>query len=129
MERGGNTSLRQVNAASRTIDSLFHQSELKISLIKCDVEGHELQCIKGAARIIMDMMPAWIIEISGDPDDVQSKASDAFTLLREAGYHAYWFDGKTVIRRRPYHTSITYFFFASKYVSALKGKGFLTIDG
>lgn len=37
---------------TKTIDSLFLTETVDISLIKCDVEDHELQCVKGAAECL-----------------------------------------------------------------------------
>lgn len=129
VEKRNDNSLRQVKTESRTIDSLFHESRYKICFIKCDVEGHELECIKGATMIIKEAMPAWLIEISGDPDEAHSKASEVFNILAEAGYTAYWFDGKRLLQRRRYDNSINYFFFAPKHVSSLKQEGLLITDG
>ncbi|MFQ5853478.1 MAG: FkbM family methyltransferase [Candidatus Binatia bacterium] len=117
-----NSFQRLVMVDSRTIDSTFDKLRRKISFIKCDVEGHELQCLKGAARVVRDNMPAWLIEISGDPDAPRDKAHEAFKLLTEAGYHAYWFDGVRLQQRRPHERRTNYFFLATKHLSTLEGR-------
>lgn len=114
------TELRRIRVQSRTIDSLFLESAHSISFIKCDVEEHEFRCVKGAIGIIKNLKPAWLIEISGDPDDLKSTANETFKLLNKEGYEAFWFDGKSLNRRRTGDKSVNYFFLAPKHLHALE---------
>jgi hypothetical protein len=93
--------------------------------IKCDVEGHELACVKGAIRVIRRSRPAWLIEVSGNPDEWTSTAYQVFKLLGEAGYEAYWFDGKRVAKRYAGDQSINYFFLRVEHLVSLQGSGLL----
>ncbi len=120
--------MRQVKVKSKTIDSLFSELPYNISFIKCDVEGHELQCIKGAVKIIEKSKPAWLIEISGNPVDLKSSANETFKLLNIEGYEAYWFDGINLNKYQLGDKSVNYFFFAQKHLQALRERGFLTVD-
>ena len=119
-----NSSLRQLNVESKTIDHLFFKLPYDISFIKCDVEGHEFQCIKGAIKIIKKSKPAWLIEILEDPDDFKSAASETFKLLNEKGYEAYWFDGTSLNKYRSGDRSVNYFFLTPRHLRKLQQQGF-----
>lgn len=54
-----NRTLRQVPA--RRLDTLLDEME-QPDFIKVDVEGHELRVLHGAARMLSDIRPAWLIE-------------------------------------------------------------------
>lgn len=121
-------SLRRIRVNSKTIDSLFSKLPYNISFIKCDVEGHELQCIKGAINIIKNSKPAWLIEISRNPDDLTSTGYETFKLLSEKGYEAFWFDGTNLKKRRSGDRSVNYFFLLPKHLQALRERGLFTLD-
>jgi len=57
-------------------------------LVKIDVEGFEPEVLKGAARLLRDVRPAWIFEVS--PRRPEVTASCLGTFL-EAGYLLHWF--------------------------------------
>jgi FkbM family methyltransferase len=120
--RTDDRSLRRVDVSCSTVDSLF--SGLPISFIKCDVEGHELNCVKGAARTIHNLKPAWLIEISGNPDDDKSSAYQTFRILRESGYEAFWFDGTNLRARCSLDKSVNYFFLTTEHLGVLQQRGF-----
>lgn len=91
------SSLRRFRVASRTIDSFFASGSPKISFIKCDVNYHELQFVKGALNTIRDCKPAMLVEVGTNPDE--SVAWKVLALLSEDDYEAYYFDGATLRRR------------------------------
>lgn len=103
-------SLRRIEAETKTVDSLFGESLHHISFIKCDAEGHELECVKGAAMVIHKFKPVWLIEISHNPDDPQFKAFAIFKFLSEYGYEPYWFDDGRLRKRNFGDKSVNYFF-------------------
>jgi len=127
-DKNTNSSLRKVKVESKTIDSLFSELPCNISFIKCDVEGHELQCIKGAMKTIEKSKPALLIEISGDPDSPKSTSYEVFKLLTEEGYEAYWFDVTNLKKRHFGDKSINYFFLLPKHIRVLQKNGFLGLD-
>src|SRR5205823_14575816 len=49
----------------RTIDSILTGDE-RVDFIKCDVEGHELQVVRGSLETIKNFHPAWLIEANHD---------------------------------------------------------------
>jgi FkbM family methyltransferase len=114
-------SLKRVEVPCFTIDSLFY--ELPVSFIKCDVEGHELNVIKGAMRTIQKFRPAWLIELSGSPDEAQSTSHETIRILTEGGYQPYWFDGIHLRLRNAGDQSVNYFFLTPKHVSILRERG------
>lgn len=119
---------RRVIVNSKTLDGLFSKLAGNISFIKCDVEGHELQCVRGANKIIMESKPAWLIELSGDPDKAKSAAHEMLRVLREKGYDAFWFDGKKLKKRCYGDKSVNYFFLSKNHLHLLKLKGFSVDD-
>lgn len=123
-----NNSLRRIKVGSKTLDSLFSELPYNISFIKCDTEGHEPQCIKGATSIIKNSKPAWLVESSGDPDDSTSTVHQTFKLLNEEGYEAFWFDGTNLNKRHSGDRSVNYFFLLPKHLRALQEQGFPILD-
>lgn len=118
-------SLRHIDVECRTLDSVLDSHSSEITFIKCDVEGHELRCIKGAAELIKRSQPAWLIEINRDPDDPAIDSFMTFQLLAEHGYKPYWFDGEKLRLREKGTRWRDYFFFTEKHVRALRDKGVL----
>lgn len=119
--------MRQITVEAKTIDTLFSVLGKRISLIKCDTEGHELECIKGAFAVIKKSMPAWLIEISKDPDEVMSTGYEIFKMLNEEGYEGYWFDGEQLNRRCLGDRSINYLFLTPNHLQALEDNGFFSL--
>jgi len=119
---GGN--LRRLTVPKRSVDSLFAEMPRRISLVKCDVEGHELNCIRGAARVIEKWHPAWLIEIGQDPDTPGTSARQVFDELARSGYQAWWFDGAFLRKRAAGDSSSNYFFLTADHLRIVQTKGF-----
>jgi len=82
--------LRELKVPTRTMDSLFAGAPQKISFVKCDVEGHELQVFRGAYEIIKRDQPALYVEVAAtNPDCPNSDANKLFLLLNQLGYTAW----------------------------------------
>ena len=105
-----NQSDMKLEVQTETIDSLFLESGDDISLIKCDVEGHELACIQGSIKFLENYKPAWLIEISGNPDDPKSSAKQLFKIMESFGYSVWLFENGKVKKREIGDESINYFF-------------------
>jgi hypothetical protein len=73
-------------------------------------------------------MPAWLIEISTDPDQVDSKASQIFQLLGQHGYWAHWFDGERLNKRRPGDRTLNYWFLTPEHLETLRRSGMSVRD-
>lgn len=63
---------------------------LRLHFIKCDVEGAELEVVKGGLKLIRSLHPAWLLEVSGKTSD------QIFGILHELGYHAFVYDQKLI---------------------------------
>lgn len=109
----------RLRITGRSMDSLWAESEPPLALIKCDVEGHELDCLKGARRLVARCRPAWLLEVTGDPDREGADAWRAFALLADWGYDAFWFDGHRLRPRRAGETSINYWFLTRDHLKRL----------
>lgn len=116
------TKMRRVNTQSVTIDSKFCRISSKISFIKCDVEEHELACLRGAKNFLAQSQPAWLLEVSGDPDNPQSSAHQVFDMLSEKGYSSWWFDSTVLRRRHPGERNTNYFFLRDDHIITLKNR-------
>jgi FkbM family methyltransferase len=113
------TKNEMTNVQAVTIDSRFLTTSGTISFIKCDVEGHELACIKGATQFLDRSKAAWLIEVSGDPDDTDSAAHHVFKILKDQDYSAWWYDGGKFRERRPGDKSTNYFFLKENHIDIL----------
>ena len=82
------TPNRVVRVPTRRLDDLFASLGC-IDFVKCDVEAHELYVLRGASQILRVHRPAWLIEVSGNPDDPNSSAFELLRLMKNAGYQAY----------------------------------------
>jgi len=120
--------LRHATVRARPLDSIFPDGR-EISFVKCDVEGHELQCIRGAGKLIERSRPAWLVEIMGDPDNPGSDAAKTFAELCRHGYEAWWFDGRTLRMRQKGERNDNYFFLTCRHVQGLQEQDFPMAGG
>jgi FkbM family methyltransferase len=112
-----NNKTEATNVQAATIDSRFLSESGTISFVKCDVEGHEPACIKGAAKFLAQSQAAWLIEISGEPDDPDSAAQNVFKTFHDHDYSEWWYDGGKLKRRHPGDKSTNYFFLREKHIN------------
>lgn len=111
---------RQVQVRLTTLDKVLGGSKNPITFIKCDVEGHELAVVRGARAVIERFMPAWLIEVSQDPDEPGTPSHELFSILYSYGYSAFWFNGSHLVERAPKDKSINYFFLKPGQRSAFR---------
>jgi FkbM family methyltransferase len=123
LARAGSDSVdstgRQIAVQVKTLDSIFNGLSKRVTFIKMDVEGHELQAIRGAKDIIRSFKPALLIEMSGDLDDNQSAAFALLSQLQNEGYLPYWYDGTRLRLRSRGDTSVNYFFLTDEQLRHL----------
>jgi FkbM family methyltransferase len=117
------SSLRQFRVPTRSLDSIAADAPATIAFVKCDVEGHELFVIKGAARVLGYAKPSWLIEISQDPDAPSSESHALICSMKEHGYGVYWFDGRELRTRQPGDHSVNYFFLTKRHLESLISVG------
>jgi len=101
--------LRTFEVDTTTLDILMEDTGADISVVKCDVEGHELQVLKGATRFLGQSNAAWLIEISGDPDKAGSHANTLFEIFGNHDYTPYIYSHGQLARRLSGDSSVNYF--------------------
>jgi len=114
-----NSNCRRIEINIDTLDSWFTERSEKIHFIKCDVNYHELPCLRGGLQTIHHSKPAILIEILPDPDKACSPAAQVFELLEQEGYQSYWFDGEGLHKRSHGERSQNYFFLRQEHVNEL----------
>lgn len=72
-----------VDVDARRLDMVSCASEL-VSFIKIDVEGHELQVLKGAKNLLTTQMPLILLELL--TEDIQAQRAASLDFLSEIGY-------------------------------------------
>lgn len=114
-----NSDCRRVVVTVSTLDSFFAERQEKITFLKCDVNYHELACLRGGLQTLRRSKPAILIEILPDPDEHGSPAAQVFELLEQNGYEGYWFDGERLRKRQLGERSQNYFFLTPEHVVKL----------
>ncbi|MDY6971139.1 MAG: FkbM family methyltransferase [Thermodesulfobacteriota bacterium] len=80
-----------LNVNVKTLDSYFENRDSRpIRLIKCDVEGHELEVFRGGERILKKDMPILLFECEQRHHKVDS-VWNIFDYLMALGYQGYFF--------------------------------------
>ena len=84
---------RSFDVNVKKLDNL--QFENPVSFIKIDVEGHEIEVIKGAIKTINKNKPILLIEI----EEIYSKKKviDTIKFINTLGYNSYYFNEKKLI--------------------------------
>lgn len=75
---------------TKTIDELSFDN--KISFIKIDVEGHELEVIEGAKNTIKRDKPVLLVEI--EKQYTKKEVAESINFINSLGYKSYFFNKK-----------------------------------
>ena len=75
---------------TKTIDELSFDN--KISFIKIDVEGHELEVIEGAKNTIKKDKPIMLVEI--EKQYTKKEVAESINFINSLGYKSYFFNKK-----------------------------------
>jgi FkbM family methyltransferase len=78
----------------RRLDDMLADTD-NISVIKCDVEGHEHEVLAGAEQVMRRGNPALVIEI--EQRHRQREIAETFALLRDSGYEGYGMRGARLV--------------------------------
>jgi len=74
-----------------TLDDLLKRKVVTpLQFIKCDVEGAELQVIRGGLDLIRACHHAWLMEVS------RETSTEVFKLFAELGYQSWVFSGRLI---------------------------------
>jgi hypothetical protein len=60
----------------------------RLDFIKCDVEGGELEVIRGAQQLLKSERPGWLMEVS------RSTSKEVLQAFHDLGYRAFVFNGR-----------------------------------
>ena len=119
--REASVGKRNMPVSTVTLDTLA-QGYGNVGFVKCDVEGHELACLMGARTVLGSHLPAWLVEVSGNPDELSSSAWKTFQVFEGHSYMPWWFDRQRLMPRNRGDVSTNYFFFRAEHVSRLREK-------
>ncbi len=93
-----------------TIDELTKKCDRKITFMKMDVEGHELDALKGAGQMLRDHSPGLMLEIWSDPDTLGTDAAKIYQYLSEFGYSGYQAEDDSLVPRKAGEKVLNHFF-------------------
>ena len=123
---GNSQDERVVSAKLRRLDDVLQDSLDGIAFVKIDVEGHELDVIRGAEQLIVQSQPSMLIEVCDDPEVENSAAQLLFKTLSSHGYQSYFLGNGQLRTRRPGDRAVDYLFLTAKHVSLLGDRGFFS---
>lgn len=69
-----------------------------VDFVKVDVEGFEPRVLGGATRLLREVRPTWLVEVSRQRPNT---AAEVMERLRAAGYRLHWFFSPFLTRKRP----------------------------
>jgi FkbM family methyltransferase len=91
----GNMQKQEVK--TKRLDDLLSKRRRRVSFIKCDVEGHELEVLKGSLDIIKTDRPNLLIEVE-QRHHVNTSIYDVFGFLEKQEYKGYFIDKNRTLR-------------------------------
>ena len=120
------SQVRDVTTKARRLDDVLAKQG-PVSFMKCDVEGHELECIAGAMQMIRRDTPAMLIEVSGRLSDPASKAYKLTQMLSPM-YSVWERVDKCVkrIKQEPFDCNV--FFLNAVHEKRLRNAGWIQDD-
>lgn len=87
--------VEKIEIETITLDDWAKQENVsKIDLVKIDVEGHELDTIKGCKAILETIKPTFIIEI--ELRHAKYQINEIFDFIKSFGYEVFYFDRKSL---------------------------------
>jgi FkbM family methyltransferase len=110
---------------ARPLDHMLQDDRRRVSLIKFDVEMHELQAITGALGVIRRNRPAIYVEIQPDLRFKPSQRDDIIALLAPEGYRPFCYDGAAVTPWSADRKALDYLFLTDAHCHQLAAAGLL----
>jgi FkbM family methyltransferase len=75
---------RRMTVDVLTLDELWKKNKIKdLNFVKCDVEGGELEVLRGGLQLIESQRPGWLLEVS------RETSGEVFRSLQALGYKAF----------------------------------------
>lgn len=94
----GDEKLETVTVPVRPLDALCQESEITPEVVKIDVEGFELEVLKGA-EIVLGNAKLLLLEVHPELlDKLSVRAADIFDWLVERGWRVNTLGGKQITR-------------------------------
>ena len=109
-----------VDVETSTVDLLLPQIEQPLTFIKVDVEGHELELLRGAEECLHRYKPALLVEIEGDMALAASNAAQVYQLLVKHHYQAYVLKENELIPWEPGYHAVDYLFLQNNHVGDVR---------
>lgn len=75
-----------VSVEVERLDAVLPPGEM-VTFIKCDVEGHQLEALRGAETTIRNCRPVLLVEV--EPRNQDSSVDDTFAYLKNLGYECH----------------------------------------
>jgi hypothetical protein len=69
------------------LDDVLSDDAARVAFVKCDVEGHELAVLRGAAKTLAEARPALLVEI--ERRHAGERMDETFAYLAELGYEGF----------------------------------------
>lgn len=79
-----------------TLDNYFYEKNITPALIKIDVEGHELEVLKGGENLLQTARPKILMECEQRHLN-EHTVLDVFNFLENLGYKGFFFFGKNKV--------------------------------
>lgn len=100
IQNGMNVSSEFVEIPSVTLDTYVSENNISdLRLIKIDVEGGELEVVKGAARVLRELRPIIVMEMSDALQAARGFSTPEFKkLLANDGYHSFTINDSGTLR-------------------------------
>ncbi|MEI8345072.1 MAG: FkbM family methyltransferase [Candidatus Omnitrophota bacterium] len=114
------TGGQMIEVPAITMDGRFLSVARQIAFIKCDIEAHELECLKGAREFLAMTQCAWLVEVSGDPGRPGSQAQKVFKYFIDSKYTAWRVDGLALRPRCRGDNGGDTFFLKQEHLDRLK---------
>ena len=86
-------SLRHFTVPTESLDAFVNRVGGKIGFLKIDVEGHELNVIRGGSHVLANVRPTLLIEVTGDIMTRGEAANEVRRFILDHEYQMFWFDG------------------------------------
>ena len=97
LKTSGNKNATQINVHTTTLDNFTLLRNLKtIDLIKCDVEGHELDVLMGGKKVLTRFKPVVLLECEArhnGPENVNA----VFEFFTNLNYDGWFYNGNSLV--------------------------------
>ena len=101
VQSGHKDGTTEFNFELQCLDDFVQQNKIDaISFIKIDVEGHEVECLKGATKTLGQFRPPIAMEILGR--DIVNGNAESITILKQLGYsYFYELEDTNIVNKLP----------------------------